>query len=664
MDGETLLFLRQFMVINIRSGIDSRLLLMTLCLSFLSTLSFGQKPIDYTEREIINEKTEESITNKNVRISLKTGYPLNIRDISYKVEEGSPESMARQYLIDHLDQMGLTVENITNDLSVSQVRNGLSGYVIRLNQTYRGIPVYQGQITIHINQQHTITYLANSWKYEVENILLTPQFQIDLAFEKAVAQVKIELPTTYQDVKTIIYQGSGVARLAYRHHLSGQDHTGEWEVITDAINGDILKAKNTSFNCKSHHDHQENEDNISNPIPFMVNGNGNVFDPDPLSSAMVNYGDPGFSDANDANTAALEAELANVILPDLTLNMGMHELKGPYAEIVDFEAPFNGLFTQASSTFNFNRNDNGFEAVNVYYHIDASMRYLNETLGLNISPYQYPGGVQADPSGQNGADNSQYQGGLGRLTFGEGGVDDAEDSDVIHHELGHGLHDWVTNGSLSQVNGLSEGSGDYWAASYNRSLGNWTPADPQHSWVFNWDGHNQFWQGRSVDYRPASPAYPTGLIGQVHTDGQIWATCMMDVWDVLGKSKTDAIFWEGLSMTNSASNQDDAANAVYQAALDMSFSSSDLVSIYTALSACGYDLPLPPRDCTGVSYNLTGELSTDHEYIASSTIISDQQITSDATVLFHAGTTHTLNSPFSVESGSLLTLISKECIEP
>ena len=32
--------------------------------------------------------------------------------------------------------------------------------------------------------------------------------------------------------------------------------------------------------------------------------------------------------------------------------------------------------------------------------------------------------------------------------FGQGGVDDAEDMDVILHELGHGLHDWITNGNL------------------------------------------------------------------------------------------------------------------------------------------------------------------------------------------------------------------------
>jgi len=88
----------------------------------------------------------------------------------------------------------------------------------------------------------------------------------------------------------------------------------------------------------------------------------------------------------------------------------------------------------------------------------------------------------------DGDDNSYYSN--GRLVFGEGGVDDAEDADVVLHELGHGLHDWLTNGSLSQVQGLSEGCGDYWAQSYSRSLGQWPLSAPAYNWMFSWDGHN------------------------------------------------------------------------------------------------------------------------------------------------------------------------------
>ncbi len=120
------------------------------------------------------------------------------------------------------------------------------------------------------------------------------------------------------------------------------------------------------------------------------------------------------------------------------------------------------------------------------------MRYLNDTLGVAADPYQYAGGVQFDPRGQTAKTTPPTFRRQGRLHFGEGGVDDAEDADVVIHELGHGIHDWVTGGGLSQKQGLSEGVGDYYAVSYSRAYaGQWEPSDPQYHWVFSWDGHNR-----------------------------------------------------------------------------------------------------------------------------------------------------------------------------
>ena len=290
-------------------------------------------------------------------------------------------------------------------------------------------------------------------------------------------------------------------------------------------------------------------------------------------------------------SSQLDAARFNVTLNDITETGGVYSLVGPRAQIVDFDAPFKGMFTQNSPDFIFNRTADAFEAVSCYYHIDFMMDYINNTLGCDIMPYQYSGGVKFDPHGSNGGDNSFYTGGTGQLSFGEGGVDDGEDSDVIHHELGHGLHDWVTNGGLSQVDGLSEGSGDYVAQSYNRSLGNWGPTDPANNFVFNWDGHNPFWNGRSTNY---FPGYPGGLVGQIHQDGQIWASCLMTVWDEIGQQRMDKIFYEGLGMTGGNSSQNDAANAVYQAALNLSYTPEEIVDIHTNLTACGYTLPALP----------------------------------------------------------------------
>ena len=326
-----------------------------------------------------------------------------------------------------------------------------------------------------------------------------------------------------------------------------------------------------------------------------------MFDPDPLSAAGVAYGG-NYVDGNDATNAQLDAARSNVTLLDITFSGGMYSLVGPYAEVMDFESPNEGLFAQASNVFNFNRQQQGFEAVNVYYHVDHSMRYINETLGITLTPLVYSSGVRFDPHGLNGADNSYYLGGSNRIAFGEGCVDDAEDADVVIHELGHGIHDWITGGNLSQVNGLSEGCGDYWAQSYSRSLGQWSSGDPQYNYMFDWDGHNVCWGGRITNY---GATYPGGLVGQVHTDGQMWASVLMEIYDIIGRTKTDAAFLEGLAMTGSSTNQQDAAIAVRQAAVDMvvagryGFTCTDVDVIEARFAARGYTLPTV--DCEALS---------------------------------------------------------------
>ena len=69
--------------------------------------------------------------------------------------------------------------------------------------------------------------------------------------------------------------------------------------------------------------------------------------------------------------AQLTGELLSRPLLDITFSGGVHSLVGPWAEIRDFEGPFTGLFTQASSDFSSTRSPQLFEAANTYYIIDT-----------------------------------------------------------------------------------------------------------------------------------------------------------------------------------------------------------------------------------------------------------------------------------------------------
>lgn len=143
---------------------------------------------------------------------------------------------------------------------------------------------------------------------------------------------------------------------------------------------------------------------------------------------------------NDATNASLDAARSLVALPDITFSNGVYSLKSKYVQVADFESPSTGLFTQASPDFLFNRNDQGFEAVNAFYHLDRSMAYINETLGINCKSTLNNGILLFDPHGLSGDDNSHFIPSSQRLAFGEGCLDDAEDADVVLHEFGHAIH--------------------------------------------------------------------------------------------------------------------------------------------------------------------------------------------------------------------------------
>jgi hypothetical protein len=178
------------------------------------------------------------------------------------------------------------------------------------------------------------------------------------------------------------------------------------------------------------------------------------------------------------------------------------------------------------------------------------------------------------------------------LEFGERDVNVAEDGEVIIHELAHGIHDWITNGvhvenTNEEFSSLSEGTADYWAQSYSRSLNQWSSSNPAFHWLFKWAGHNPIWAGRSTN---VSTTYPNRFsFSNFHDRGQIWSTAMMRIFDGIGKIKTDKILWEGIRMTNMNTDQPQAAAAVYLAAMNLNYSWSDLCVIHNSFVQAGYN---------------------------------------------------------------------------
>lgn len=507
------------------------------------------------------------------------------------------EGAARQWISSHAGELKL---KSTDEFKLSFVFKSTAGETLRFQQLMNGVPVYQSEIVINFNPSKEIAFTSDSYDSSIENINTTPSISKEAALDISKENLKFPGEYTVAENKLLVTKINNQTKLVYKVNTNFQIGNGSWDVIVDAQNGAVLGINEVSlkYHKKENVKKAKAVKKIAPMAPLaFVTGTGMVYLSDPLSAAHVPYGTTGYVDGNDANTTQLANARVSVTLPEIDLTAGVYKLKSSYVEIFDVEAPSKGLFTQATNAFNFTRNQDGFEAVNAFYHLDLSMRYINETLGIACRPTVNNGVLRFDPSGWNGQDQSSFTPSTDHLSFGEGCVDDAEDSDVILHELGHGLHDWMTGGSTAAT--IGEGNGDYWAQSYGRSLNQWQPSDAYYQYMFKWDGHNTCWDGRTTDY---FGVYPTDLVGgSGHDDGQIWATALMQIWDVIGKQKTDKAFLNGLALTNSSSTQQVAARAFRTAAINMNFPCADIQVITQKFTDRGYVMPSLPLTMAAIA---------------------------------------------------------------
>ncbi len=265
-----------------------------------------------------------------------------------------------------------------------------------------------------------------------------------------------------------------------------------------------------------------------------------VFNPDPLTPYGYSYGGI-YVDMNDGNGSVLDSL---TIIDSITVNTssGGAILENKYLKVVDFDAPYIAPSSNPSQWMA-SRSDNVFEQVMVVYHITLWNQYL-DSLGYD-SVLNYV--IHVDPQALNGQDQSMFNFGYTppRLYFGEGGVDDAEDADVIIHELSHAIsHGAAPNTNTgTERRTFDEAFGDYFAERYGRRLGITSTR------VFDWDGNNTFWNGRSISY-DGSKNYNTLFFSNIYQHTDLMSSAMLEFSSASGvhPAVADQIILEAVHM--------------------------------------------------------------------------------------------------------------------
>ncbi|MDC1188161.1 hypothetical protein N8089_00050 [Flavobacteriales bacterium] len=264
---------------------------------------------------------------------------------------------------------------------------------------------------------------------------------------------------------------------------------------------------------------------------------GTVFKPDPLTSSLNFYGGK-YIDNDDQTNSSLDEELYEVLIPAQYEN-GYFILANKHLRIIDQSLPNIDPIQRVDSIFKFDRSLQGFEEVNALYHITNFAIYVKDTLNFtSIVNYQIPVDVYA----KNGADQSEFLSTTNppRLNFGQGNVDDAEDADVLIHEYAHAISHSAAPNTLSgpERRALEEGIGDYFAAAYSKNF-----SDFNYKNIFTWDGHNEFWSGRSIN---KNGHYPEAMVNQIYSDGDLFASVLMEIRDNIEYTTADQLIIQSM----------------------------------------------------------------------------------------------------------------------
>lgn len=438
------------------------------------------------------------------------------------------------------DELNLGINAASFKLTDS--KESLLGTHSYYQQTVNGLDVDGAQVVVSVNGNNEVFKVYNSTVNGSMKALEAsiPFLSESQALETAWSHLQVNGSLNSAPVAKLVYSKN--LNLVYKIVLSTSSPAGHFDVTVDAQDGRILdvldaalprmkraeaparnkgKALFGSFASarKAFEFKMISKAIMTNEIAF-VDGTAQVFDPSPV----VTLGRTDLQDNSDASIFLPAYKTQD--LKDISFVDGVYSLKGPKVKLIDFESPVAAPSTSADGSWIFERSNPSFNDAMTYLHIDRSARYI-ESLGFVNNRRVFANTIEVDANGVDGADNSHYIPSSRRLAFGNGCVDDNEDSDVILHELGHAIqHNINPSWGGGDSGAMGEGFGDYWAASYSVTTDHGREGNV--NWVFKWDGHNSCWPGRKLD--SFTPAYDPKRTYSAHAQvnggvsDELWST--------------------------------------------------------------------------------------------------------------------------------------------
>jgi len=468
------------------------------------------------------------------------------------------ETSARQFL--SAQAALLKLDSSLAGITPAGSRETPMGPVYEFVQSADGVPVYAGVLTVHFNRDGRVVGFTNNSVPSALLISGLPSVKREQAIESARGGLPAGPPNDGDEAdvpaptaRLVIYAESGTPTLAWEVILATPGPT--WQLFVHAGKGAVLAP--------------------AKDLNRYVTGTGRVF----LVNAVVATRNNTLLDHKDAASAVPSSAYRTVTLLDLD---GSGFLTGKYASSSESKV----RVSSANESFAFDRSQDGFSETMGYYFLDYAQRYIQSLGFTSVNNRQQVFSVDRYKK-----DNSFYTASSKSITYGTGGVDDAEDAEVIWHEYGHSIQDNQVPGYGESVEAgsMGEGFGDYWAG----TLGAQLSGGFQDLCIADWDSTSY-----STDNPPclrrldSTKHYPEAVTGDVHDDGEIWSAALWQIRGAISPAKADPLILQHHFLLTPDASFNQAANALVAAAINLGYNQQTVRAIRTILQNRGFTVTL------------------------------------------------------------------------
>lgn len=450
---------------------------------------------------------------------------------------GKPEEIARAFLKENQDPLKL--RDALNDLKYDKTTESLGATTVLFQQYFEGTPIHGAWVAVHIDKQNRVFMIKNDTvpvkklkeKIAGANVSPLPESEIDSIIDRKIK----EYGTLNTDIQkeSMIYPLKGILRQVWKVKFGTKEPAGSWILFIDKTDGHIIEERN---------------------VLRKSDGKGRVFVPNPI----VTLDRDDLLDKTDKDQDIFKNAYRTVVLKDL--EPGGY-LKGPYVDTTNTPNPA----MCSNLDFRCMREDDRFEEVMAYYHIHGVQSYI-QSLGFNNDKGILNRPIKVNAHGGTD-DQSYYDPSPGKkdITYGDGGVDDGEDAEIIIHEYGHAIQDAIIPGfgQKSEGGAMGEGFADYLAGSFFYSF---KKNKSRKVKIAEWDAKG--YEGGPQEYLrrlDSDKLYPDDMSGEVHDDGEIWSACLWKVRKLLGRKKADTVILESHFYLSQYSDFRDGADAIIMA---------------------------------------------------------------------------------------------------